>query len=75
MLWLCGPSDTDLLKGVGSSPSCELSALRLLAESGLSVLFTVLIILGLVSVGSCTYRGLYPLKTTSQLIGNTECRD
>lgn len=47
MLRLCGPSDTELLKGVGSSPSCELSALHPLAESGPSVVFAVLIISGL----------------------------
>lgn len=74
MLRLCGPGDMELLKGVGPSPSCELSALHPQAESGLSVLFAVLIILGLVSIGRWTYRGLYPLKTKSQLIGNTECR-
>lgn len=51
---MCGSSDIELLKGVGSSPSCELSALHPLAESGLSVVFAVLIILGLVSISRWT---------------------
>lgn len=51
VLRLCGLGDTELLEGVGPVPTCELSALHPLSESDLSVVFAVLIILSLVSVG------------------------